>query len=423
MLEVSDNFDNFNEIEALDDANDPGGFITQHELLRHLRGQGYGISEDQLRRWHKEDCLPRPHTIHPIGIWGTVSRYPAHAVPQALALCRLRAKKRYSFDELRVLLWVQGFRIPPERVQSSLQSLMEHMRDELYQRARMNWRDTLAVAEQLTSQALPALARSALGRLIKRRLKPTDWASYLTLQFQLLAGGIPAFEAGDEHITEAGEALDKPLAQVMIDAHALQRAQTDRLGEATPWLPQNIAPTLLDLARRRVLSLRYMLATIERATPRQLAQALIDRQVIFIELPELVRGMEAIFGEDAFGFGMFRALTNLIPPDDAIFQALQIVGMLTVRRSGDGPALDQISAAVRPATQAFTRYEALIAALKQELPTYAAELEACLAPIVDGDGDFTPAFQARLRRFQELADRHCDELRAFRERHLEFSEV
>jgi hypothetical protein len=408
------------EIQENDSSiEDEEASVTPHELLSHIRGWGDGdITDRKIERWYKEDCLPRPHHIYIAGLRGSLSRYPAHAVAQALALCQLQRVKRYSFDALRILLWIDGFPIPPERVRASLQSAIEAIRDDIRRHWKASWRDKLAVAEGLVTRVAPRLARTMLGSLMKQRLSEQDQISFLTMQMQLLVGDVPAFDSGDEYVTEDREVVDKPLAEVFVDVYGLQRAQTDALGDAKPWLPRNIAPTLIELARRQVLSLKYVLATVQDATPNDLEQARADRDTMFVRFPEFVRGAEVLFGENAFGFGMFRMLADWTSKDDATYQALVVGGLLVIRRSGYGQALNEISTAIRFAAAANSRWQTLLAALARELP----DIGQAIVPdpaLAKGHTDFTAYMQNRLCQIQEIATRYRNDLDAFFERHPE----
>lgn len=279
------------DISNSSQANDEGTAVTASELLSHIRGQGYNdTSDSQIERWYENDCLPRPRQTYITGVRGSTSRFPAQAVAQALAICRLQRVRRYSFDELRILLWREGFQIPPDQVRLSLQRIIERLRDALHSHWKASWRDILEAAEGFAALILPHLARTLLGRHIKGKLSAADQASYLTMQFQLLLGGAPAFAAGDEYVAEDGKVVDIPLSELVVQIHGLERAQTDTLGGAKPWLPPDIAPTLIELARKQVFSFEYMLTVIQDATPCALERALADRHVMIDLFPEVVRG-------------------------------------------------------------------------------------------------------------------------------------
>lgn len=85
----------------------------------------------------------------------------------------------------------------------------------------------------------------------------------LTALFQLSFAGIPGFSAhADEELGE------RSLADLFIDALGMKRGQTDRLGEAGPWLPQDVGELgrqLEQLAGERPISIPALVLTLRHA--------------------------------------------------------------------------------------------------------------------------------------------------------------
>jgi hypothetical protein len=356
---------------------------------------------------------------------GSRSLYPPEAVDQLVAVHRLdeASGQRWTFAGMRLQLWLQGYPIPLERVKQDLRELLHLSLETLYKLVGIDpctqLRDTLKVAERLARLAWPHLQRGDLGQFLRHRLaNPSDMHAYLVTELQLLLGGMPAYGAGEDYVDLDDGTAEKSLEAIFIDAHGLERAQTDSFGSVKPWLPRNITATLIDLARQRVLSLSSMRQALEDATPTALEQARQDRETFFVHLFTLTRGFEAAFGENAFGFGVFRFIEEMVSQPDGVMLALQIVGMLVIRRTSYGENVDQVAASIRALLPILARVEALRTALEHEIPEIAAAMRPDPDP-VDSATNHAPRLQAHLQRLEALAEKHKDELTQFRARHPE----
>lgn len=398
--------------------------VSLRELMQHAGDQGYEVTERQIERWHKEDCLPRPQLRHVPGMRGSLSTYPIAAAEQLVALCRLdESGKRLSLEEKRLMLWLRGYAIPPERIKQDIHGLISLDLNMLDRHtgagSGIRLRDTLDVAERLAKLAWPHLQRLDLGKLLHQRLtSPADIHAYLVTAFQLLLGDSPAYSAGEDYVDLEDEPAEKSLEGIFIDVYGLKRAQTDSLGNLKPWLPRNLAPTLIKLARQRILSLATMRQVLEQATPDALEQARQDREVFFVQFFKLTRGMELVFGENAFGLGIFSVLEEMIKQSGTSMLALQVAGSLVIRHTEYHDTLDQFIASVRELLPAFERAQDLHAALERELPALAAAMRPD-PEVVRRETNHAAHLQERLNRLQALAEEHREELASFRDRHPE----
>lgn len=94
------------------------------------------------------------------------------------------------------------------------------------------------------------------------------------------------------------------------------------------------------------------------------------------------------------------------------------MALVVARQCGYGHALDELSAAIRPAAAAYSRWQAILAALESELP----DVGHAIAPdptLAQGRSDYTAYLQDRISQMQEIARRYRQELDVFFERHPE----
>jgi hypothetical protein len=99
------------------------GPMTAQELIIYAKTQGFKVSERQIERLHKADCLPRPQRMHIRGVRGSRSYYPVGTAAQLIAACRLSNHER-SLKRIRFQLWLDGYLVPLKPLRGSLQRLL-----------------------------------------------------------------------------------------------------------------------------------------------------------------------------------------------------------------------------------------------------------------------------------------------------------
>lgn len=339
-------------------------WLTVDQLLDLAAAEGFvppELTKRRIERWRKEDILPRPRIIR-LGRHGTRSEYPPETGQQLLALCRLRRRFPHDLDTIRFGLWYKGYSLPIDDVKQSMEELLRP----LLQVLPLDAPDLLTTAEQLVEQWQSKRPSSNRERRVKRLHNAEDDQAVRTAVFQLILGDVPGFTAHAEE--EDGE---RSLTELFIEVLGLNRAQTDRVGEIKPWLPQDndqIARQLEDMAMKQFLSLAALLQTLKRANRKQLVQARTDMRHMLSFKP-MAKALEVLLGENAFGFGLFREL-----PDDPAFLTLFLLALIRLRATPLGAGIDVIAATLRNSKPEYRRMLAFLKALRREHPAIAKEI-------------------------------------------------
>lgn len=228
--------------------------------------------------------------------------------------------------------------------------------------------------------------------------------------FQLMLGDVPGFTAhADEELGE------RSLTELFIDVLGLNHAQTDRVGEVKPWLPQDnneLANQFENMAVGQFLSLPALLQTLKDANSRQLAQARNDLVPLLRGFKLVAKAFGGIFGPEAFGFGLFREL----PTNDPAFLVFFLLFLIRVRSTPLSAGMDEVGAALQNSRPDYQRMLALLKSLRQEYPAIAEEI---LSQTQEVDMSDYHAFDRLQVIFAAAYTDHSEELQAFFQRHPE----
>lgn len=383
-------------------------WLTIDQLLALAAAEGFQtpeITTRKIERWRKARLLPHPRLIR-LGRKGTRSEYPPETGRQLLALCRLRRRFPHDLDAIRFRLWYERYSLSIDDVKQSMEQLLTP----LLRTLPLDTSDSLSAAEELASQARSKRIRSSSGRRRLKQLRNTSEVdTVLTAIFQLMLGDVPGFTAHAEE--ELGE---RPLAELFLDVLGLNRAQTDRIGEVKPWLPQDnneIARQLEGMAEGQFLSLPALLQTLKDADTKQLAQARADLVRLLPGFKRTAKAMEGMFGPNAFGFGLFREL-----PNDPAFLVLFLSLLVRLRTTPHSTGIDEIKATLQNSKPDYQRTLAFLKALRQEQSAIAEEI---LTQAQELDLSDVHAFEQLHTIFAAAYAKHAGELQAFFQRHPE----
>ncbi len=382
-------------------------WLTVDQLLALAAAEGFHppeITARKIERWRKERLLPSPRRISLGRGQGMRSEYPPETGRQLLALCRLRRRFPHDLDAIRFGLWYEHYSLPIDDVKQSMEQLLSP----LLRTLPVDTSDSLSAAEELASQAQSKRLRSSSGRRLKQLRNTNEVGTVLTATFQLMLGDVPGFTAHAEE--ELGE---RPLAELFLDVLGLNRAQTDRIGEVKPWLPQDsneIAKQLEDMAEGQFLSLSVLLQTLKEANAKQLAHARADLARLR-GFKQVAKAMEGVFGPNAFGFGLFREL-----PNDPAFLVLFLSLLVRLRATPHSTGIDEIKATLQNSKPDYQRTLAFLKALRQEEPAIAEEI---LTQAEELDLSDVHAFEQLHTIFAAAYAKHSEELQVFFQRHPE----
>lgn len=289
-----------------------------------------GISFRKFERWRKEDLLPRPKRIHLAGKGkGVRSEYPAGTDQQLLAVQRIHVQER-RFDLVRFALWMEGYPINIVRLKASIDAMAIRS----WKKLRPRGEDALDKAEDLARRSGPAVGRSKLGRLIKRRLKrEADFESLMVTLFRLGLGDRNlAYSFNDPH----PESDERSLPELVVSGFNLEPACRQKIGEAGPWL-SDPSGSLADLSDGRLLSISMAAKLLDAASENDLSQARLDVLVLVNDLPMIAKAVKDAGLPDVFSGRTFEAINFTTP-----IQAACVLMMLRFRNAGFGPQMDQV---------------------------------------------------------------------------------
>ncbi len=381
-------------------------WLTADQLLALAAAEGFHppeITARKIERWRKVRLLPHPRLIR-LGRKGTRSEYPPETGKRLLALCRLRRRFPHNLDAIRFGLWYERYPLPIEDVKQSMEQLLTPLLRALL----LDASDPLTAAEQQASQVQSKPLRSSSGRRLKRLRNTDEVVSVVTAMFQLALGDVPGFTAHAEE--DYGE---RSLTELFVDVLGLNRAQTDRIGEVKPWLPQDnneLARQFEDMAVGQFLSLPALLQTLKEANSRQLVQARTDLARLR-DFRQAAKAMEGMFGPNAFGFGLLGEL-----PGDPAFHVYFLLVLMRLWATPHSAGISEIETALQNSKPDYQRMIAFLKALHQEHPAIAEEI---LAQTQELDFSDSHAFD----RFHTIfAAAHADypgEFQAFFQRHPE----
>lgn len=381
-------------------------WLTVDQLLDLAAAEGFvspELTKRKIERWRKEDLLPRPKLIR-LGRHGTRSEYPPETGQQLLALCHLRRRFPHDLDAIRFFLWYKGYWLPIDDVKQSMEQLL----NPLLQALPLEAPDPLTAAEQLVEQFQPKRPQSNSEHRLKRLKNAEDAQAVRTTIFQLLLGDVPGFTAHAEE--DDGE---RSLTELFIEVLGLDRAQTDRIGEINPWLPQDnnqVAQQLENMAIGQFLSLPALLQTLKEANRKQLVQARTDMKHL-LSFKQMAKMLEVLLGENAFGFGLFREL-----PDDPAFLTLFLLALIRLRATPLGAGIDVIAATLRNSKPEYQRMLAFLKALRREHPAITKEILVQTRRLNVSDAH---SFEQLDTIFAAARANHEEEFDAFFQRHPE----
>jgi len=89
-------------------TKDRSGELTKH-ILAAAKDRGFDVSENQLKRWHRDGLLPQPRQSWTSGVEGSEAIYPVGTSDQLCALCAVQVENRSSAANWGWKLWWLGF--------------------------------------------------------------------------------------------------------------------------------------------------------------------------------------------------------------------------------------------------------------------------------------------------------------------------
>lgn len=337
------------------------GELSGDELVDIADESGFGITKTQLSGWHRAGLFPKPRRPGRGRGVGRPSLYPAGSDRQLLALCRAKAEHRY-YAEIAWRLWWQGYRVRFAYIRTRLSRVAASI-DKNASEARA-YLEEEAKLDQLLREAPEAVLSGTLARA-RRRVGKQNFDTFIFFMLQIASGNFAGFQNGLAAEAVKGELTPE---QIFEKAFAADRARTDTLADAEPWLVEGMTPTLIMLSS--LISAQRLAEVARRSTVKQI-EAERELAGSLAGLAPAQEMLESLHGKNAFGAPLFGELGQADPD----WQAAVICFLLLARRMGEIEAIPSEFDESRQALAEMSEQLALFEELAQEIPAFAPFLD------------------------------------------------
>jgi len=327
-------------------------------LLKAAAQAGGEVSDRMLETFRAQGLIPRPSRVGYRGrapVW----RYPPGTDRQLAALLRWRERTKDP-DLLKILLWLDGFAVPPAAVRDALSrqlsALTAIVEREIRQQAL---RLGLDPSSDARSRAIDALARTMAARRgatsvpRRGRIRADDRARAVALM-------VRTFGLGE---TLEGTAAEGAAIERVLGIAPNGRRHT--IAGTGPWLT-GPAEDLFSAAS--IVSLPSLLHAVTDASETDLTAARQTVVALFRYLPLMARMLGAISGDDNYaGLAVLGELDR--QPEIVLFIVPMVIAML---KAGWQENLDAVTSALRQVPELAGQAQRIL-----DMP--AAEINANLA--------------------------------------------
>jgi len=328
-------------------------------LLKAAAQAGEEVSDRMLETFRAQGLIPRPSRAGYRGrapVW----RYPPGTDRQMAALLRWRERTKDP-DLLKILLWLDGFAIPPTVVRGALSrrlsALTAIVEREISQQAlRLGLNPS---SDDARSRAIDALARTMAARRgatpvpRRGRVRADERARAVALM-------VRTFGLGEalEGTAEEGAAIERVLG-------IAPNGRRHTIAGTGPWLT-GPAEDLFSAAG--IVGLPSLLHAVTGASETDLTAARQTVVALFRYLPLMARMLGAVSGDDNYaGLAVLGQLDQ--HPEIVLFIVPMVIAML---KAGWQENLDAITSALRQFPELAEQAQRIL-----EMP--AAEINANLA--------------------------------------------
>lgn len=305
--------------------------LRYRELAQAAAEAGFRVTHAQVHHWVRAGLLPPTASRRSLGRRGFRTVRHTSAERQLIALCKLRSITT-SYGSLALLLWLDDWDIPIERVRAALaeavppppsRGLDDDDRDRV---------SALAI-EHATS--------------LRRRLPPAKLSQ------------MDAAEVGEFLMRAVVGDPQEPSAELeatLTKALGLDRAASDMVGSADPWYDPRSGGALSLLTG---FTLGELHGLIDSASSDEISLARDPARTLIYDVPRIAEALELAYGRGVAGFGALRLMSPAEPH-------LGIIAALRAARAGLDASLAALVEACRspeiqrvlellPETRAFVR--------------------------------------------------------------------
>ncbi len=359
-------------------------------------------TEETTEAWHRAGLLQRPQRRSLGRGRGMISIYPPGTTDQLLALYTIhRSEKRLPCVAWR--LWWEGY---PVSI-SSIRQFLEGARAQWEQgieRLRQLYEHPEQLSKLLDRTAVIRFSHKTLAQA-RKRVGRKHFPTFMRVLADVGSGTFEGYASNPETGADERWIVEKGLG--------LQRARTNRLADAEPWLTGDTGTVLQELSfRLRHHPLGEDLSTVSEA---ELTEAREEVRCFLSAFESISRMLDLMFSRGAFGFSVFADAIRESGPQD---QAIMLLFWRMLRSWGFGPNMDQLLGVARQWQQRWFPLFQGLEQLRDEVPATAE----VLAPKQTGFAlRWKLTMEAVLEVVSQLAE-HPD-VKAFFARHPELTEM
>jgi hypothetical protein len=389
------------------------GGETREQLLAAATAAGVAVSQAQIARWHRAGLLPRP-LVRSLGRGrGTVSLYPLGTGQRLVQVAQLRqGERRLTWVAWR-LWWDDGGALP-EPARQLLAQVAQR-----WEQHRTHLAEFLAreeAGEAAATDEMDAIYHQAETRQLDRQLghvrRNVGRKRFSTVMRVFAEIGVGRFQ-GYERGASASE-KDSETGALVERAMGLDRARSDRLADAGPWLDGD---SEVDFVRLSQALNTWPLAAGASANDEELNQARAELRAFLAVITTMAPLFERLFGRAAFGFGTITRILDLQAPD---LQAFMLLAWLALRH--DEALRDGMRSlgSLVPTARATAQIAELLEALGREVPAFGPVLTAERLAAAQQDAGEGERLRAEIARVRE---EHLAAVDAFFAAHPEANEL
>lgn len=331
---------------------------SKEELLAAAASAGLEVSDAQLARWHRAGLLPRPQ-VRSLGRGkGTESLYPPGSSERLVRVAQVHVEEHRLSNAAWRLWWEDGGPLTKSarqflsQVATGLDKEREYVVD-LVERDAAG--DPTAVEEM--DKLLNSMERGRLPQPLgqaRRRSGTSQFPTVGRIILEIIADRFQGFRVDPETGENDGALLER--------SWGLDRARTDRLAAAGPWLEGDLAP---DLTRLGHLLAATPMVELAQRPDAMLDAARIEAKAFLTTITIAARVFGRVFDKDAFGYGMLGDLFSLKKGKG---QATLLLGWLLLRQDESLHEGMRQMAGLSEQAKAMERLLEISEDLRQEVP-------------------------------------------------------
>jgi hypothetical protein len=375
---------------------------TTDVLIACMNAHDFMVTKSELARWHRAGLLPRPQRYSLGRGRGMVSVYPTGTADQLLVLCLIhRSEKRLPYVAWR--LWWEGYPVPIPSIRQFLEGARAQWQQGI-EEIRQLQEHPEQLSKQLDRLAVLRFSRRTLARA-RKRVGRKHFPTFVGVLLSVASGTFEGYAINPE------TGIDERC--IVETGFGLQRARTNRLVDAGPWLTGDTGEVLKELSSRLCQHpLGEDLITVSEA---ELTNAREEVRCFLSAFESMSRTLDRMFSRGAFGFSVFADEIHELGPQDL---AIMLLFWRMFRSWGLGEGMDALLELARQWHQIWFPLFQGLEQLRNEVPVTAE----ALAPKQMGFAlRWRKTMEGVVEVLSQLAQ-HPD-VKAFFARHPELTEV